>query len=350
MQRMRREAFDGAHRRDQRLPDHLSAEHALPAILRREAAKQVHLELFEVEHIEHRFDGSFGHRQVSGEDGSNRDMPPIRESQGKARKRNRPRMGPVWIVVAGYFFAQTRRALAFSPQVAPLSLAVATTAAPTHSALTMISSALQLPAAESAITTRSVTGRARSTGGSGWAGLTLRTCGTLRAGVTFCPRDALRTCRSAFASGPGGTCRTRCSARSRRTLFALRAGDAGGSGRPLIALCPGDAGGSGWTGRSRGTHITLCAGFTFRPLRACGPLRTLRTDGSRTRRQHQGGHQRQRKSHASLPLDAALSAPLRGARLPCAPAKAYINDCACRAFSLVEGPCLTGHKLREPMW
>ena len=60
MQRMRRAAFDGAAGRDQRLPDHLSAEHALPAILRRAAAKQIHFELLDVEHIEHGLDGS-GH-------------------------------------------------------------------------------------------------------------------------------------------------------------------------------------------------------------------------------------------------------------------------------------------------
>ena len=41
--RMRRAALDGAARRDQRLPDHLAAEHALPAILRRAAAKQIQL-------------------------------------------------------------------------------------------------------------------------------------------------------------------------------------------------------------------------------------------------------------------------------------------------------------------
>ena len=148
MQRMRRAAFDGAHRRDQRLPDHLSAEHALPAILRREAAKQVHLELFEVEHIEHRFDGSFGHGGL-GRGRVEQRQPPIRESQGKARKQNRPRMGPVWIVVCRSTSSRRRGAPWRSrPQVAPFSLAVATTAAPTHSALTMISSALQLPAAE----------------------------------------------------------------------------------------------------------------------------------------------------------------------------------------------------------
>ena len=349
MQRMRREAFDGAHRRDQRLPDHLSAEHALPAILRREAAKQVHLELFEVEHIEHRFDGSFGHRRSRA--GTGRTETCRRYAKVKARPENET--GP-----AGAGLDRSCRLLlrADEARFGVLSAGCAVVACGRHDRCADAQRAHH-DLVRTAITCRGIRhhdaqrhGRARNTGGSGWAGLTLRTCGTLRAGVTFCPRDALRTGRSAFASGPGGTCRTRCSARSRRALFALHAGDAGGSGRPLIALCPGDAGGSGWTGRSRGTHITLCAGFTFRPLRACGPLRTLRTDGSRTRRQHQGGHQRQRKSHASLPLDAALSAPLRGARLPCAPAKAYINDCACRAFSLVEGPCLTGHKLREPMW
>ena len=48
---MRRPAgdVDGAAGRDQRLPDHLSAKHALPAGLRRAAAEQVQLELFEVE-------------------------------------------------------------------------------------------------------------------------------------------------------------------------------------------------------------------------------------------------------------------------------------------------------------
>src|SRR3954447_17992781 len=61
VQRMWRAALHGADRRDQRLPDHLSAEHALPAILWAPPAKQVHLDLLEVEHVEHGFDGSFGH-------------------------------------------------------------------------------------------------------------------------------------------------------------------------------------------------------------------------------------------------------------------------------------------------
>ena len=58
---MRRTAgVDGAHRCDQRLPDHLSAIDALPAGLRRAPAKQVHLERLEVEDIEHFLDGG-GH-------------------------------------------------------------------------------------------------------------------------------------------------------------------------------------------------------------------------------------------------------------------------------------------------
>ena len=47
--RMGRPALDGAHRRDQRLADHLAAEHPLPARLRRAAAEQVEVELFEIE-------------------------------------------------------------------------------------------------------------------------------------------------------------------------------------------------------------------------------------------------------------------------------------------------------------
>ena len=36
-------------RRDQRLPDHLAAEHALPADLRAQAPEQILLERFEIE-------------------------------------------------------------------------------------------------------------------------------------------------------------------------------------------------------------------------------------------------------------------------------------------------------------
>ena len=48
------------HGGDQRLADHLAAEHALPADLRAAAAKQVLLELFEVEDGEQVGDGG-GH-------------------------------------------------------------------------------------------------------------------------------------------------------------------------------------------------------------------------------------------------------------------------------------------------
>ena len=41
--------IDGAAGGDQRLPDHLAAEHALPGDLRAAAAEEVDLELFEVE-------------------------------------------------------------------------------------------------------------------------------------------------------------------------------------------------------------------------------------------------------------------------------------------------------------
>ena len=59
VQRVRR-AFldvDGAAGRDQRLADHLAAEHPLPGDLRRAPAEQVHLELFEVEDFEEGLDG-----------------------------------------------------------------------------------------------------------------------------------------------------------------------------------------------------------------------------------------------------------------------------------------------------
>jgi hypothetical protein len=46
---MREPSFDGALCRDQGLPDHLPAEHALPADLRAQATKQVDLERFEIE-------------------------------------------------------------------------------------------------------------------------------------------------------------------------------------------------------------------------------------------------------------------------------------------------------------
>ena len=57
---MRRAALDGAAGRDQRLADHLAAEHPLPAGLRATAAEQVHLERLEVEDGEEVLDGG-GH-------------------------------------------------------------------------------------------------------------------------------------------------------------------------------------------------------------------------------------------------------------------------------------------------
>jgi hypothetical protein len=75
----------------------------------------------------------------------------------RSLNENRPFEGPVRLAENGrYFFAQTSRALALSAQVAPFSVAVAAAAAPTHSALTMISSALQLPLALADMTTRNV--------------------------------------------------------------------------------------------------------------------------------------------------------------------------------------------------
>lgn len=52
MQRMRQPVFDGAPRRNQRLADDLSAENALPAILRAETPEQVDFELLKVEEID----------------------------------------------------------------------------------------------------------------------------------------------------------------------------------------------------------------------------------------------------------------------------------------------------------
>src|SRR5262245_2916221 len=57
---MRRPARDRAGGGDQRLPDHLTAEHALPADLRAAAAEQIHLERFEVENRQQILDGG-GH-------------------------------------------------------------------------------------------------------------------------------------------------------------------------------------------------------------------------------------------------------------------------------------------------
>jgi len=60
MERMRRPTGDvlhGAAGGDQGLPDHLAAEHPLPSLLRRAAAKQVHLDRLEIENGEEILDG-----------------------------------------------------------------------------------------------------------------------------------------------------------------------------------------------------------------------------------------------------------------------------------------------------
>src|SRR4051794_11179252 len=63
MQRMRQPAFHGAARRYHRLPDHLAAEHPLPAGLRADAAEQVHLDRLEIENGD-QVDQAFGHRDA----------------------------------------------------------------------------------------------------------------------------------------------------------------------------------------------------------------------------------------------------------------------------------------------
>ena len=51
------QVVDGAAGRDQRLADDLAAEYPLPALLRRAAAKQVHLDRFEIEDGDEILDG-----------------------------------------------------------------------------------------------------------------------------------------------------------------------------------------------------------------------------------------------------------------------------------------------------
>ena len=60
MDRVRQPALDGAAGRDHRLPDHLAAEHPLPARLRAVAAEQVHLERLDIEDG-NEVDQAFGH-------------------------------------------------------------------------------------------------------------------------------------------------------------------------------------------------------------------------------------------------------------------------------------------------
>ncbi len=81
----RARGVDRAHGGDQRLPDHLAAEHALPAGLRRAAAEQVHVERLEIENGEQILDGG-GHGRDSG--GALPPMTPL--TAGKSRQDTRP--------------------------------------------------------------------------------------------------------------------------------------------------------------------------------------------------------------------------------------------------------------------
>src|SRR3954452_11192196 len=64
MERMRQPPLHGAAARPHRLADHLATESPLPARLRAVAAKQVHLELLEVEDGD-QVDQAFGHEALS---------------------------------------------------------------------------------------------------------------------------------------------------------------------------------------------------------------------------------------------------------------------------------------------
>src|SRR5215831_10055464 len=64
MDRMRQPPLDGAARRHHRLPDHLAAEHPLPARFRAAAAEQIYLERFEIEDADE-VDQAFGHGWLS---------------------------------------------------------------------------------------------------------------------------------------------------------------------------------------------------------------------------------------------------------------------------------------------
>jgi len=65
VQRVRQPPFDGAAGRHHRLPDHLPAEHPLPARLRAVAAEHVHLDRFEVENGE-QVNQALGHQSLLG--------------------------------------------------------------------------------------------------------------------------------------------------------------------------------------------------------------------------------------------------------------------------------------------
>ena len=57
MRRPLRQVVDGAAGRNQRLTNDLAAEHPLPALLRRAATKQVHLDRLEIENGDEILDG-----------------------------------------------------------------------------------------------------------------------------------------------------------------------------------------------------------------------------------------------------------------------------------------------------
>ena len=75
---MRDTAIDGAIGGDQSLADHLPAEHALPADLRAHAAKQIHLERFDVEN---------GEKLVQRAAHDFRPLPVLQAERNRARRR-----------------------------------------------------------------------------------------------------------------------------------------------------------------------------------------------------------------------------------------------------------------------
>ena len=91
---MRRSCLHRAHGGDQRLADHLAAEHALPADLRGAAAEQIHVERLEVEKIEQVLDGGGGGGHGSRFRGG---LPPMTPGRGaKSRRGNVLRRQPAW--------------------------------------------------------------------------------------------------------------------------------------------------------------------------------------------------------------------------------------------------------------
>ena len=227
---MRRAALDGAAGRDQRLSDHLAAEHALPAVLRAAPAKEIHLELLEVEHIEHGLDGG-GHartwaargRDCQGERAQN-ETGPVR---GRLDRRN---------AVSFYFFAQTRRALTARIRIGAAGRAVFGRGREHRSA--------NAQRADHDLVAAAFGGRVVGDVDAEFAlvaAVALRSGRALRSGIALGARDALRPAltlrsgrprRSGFALGAGGAL---------RAALALRTHGSGRSRRPGIALGAGHA-------------------------------------------------------------------------------------------------------------